>query len=160
MLAALGEVGDGWAYICHDDIFVVKPVDWVGPCVRGPLPHMVSRMSRNPYYKRADAARNWLVGRGIAKPWNYNVHVPFLCHAPTYLEIAAEAKGLPAGYRASLYGNLRRLPARRVPDPKVTSDGATPNARLACWSMSDGVWKQGLAGKLVRRGLPEPAPWE
>lgn len=161
VLTGLGLVG-GWSYICHDDIFVMRPVEWVGPCVRGGLPVLPTTQSRNPYYKRGNAARIWLNRQGVSRPLNYNVHVPFLCRSEEYLRVAAwaEEDGLPAGYRASLYANLKGLPARKVPDPKVISNGVTPNARTACWSMSNGAWDHGIAGKMVRRQLPEPAPWE
>lgn len=163
VLTGLAAVG-GWSYICHDDIFVMRPVDWIGPCIRGGLPSLAAskHMGRNPYYKRGDAARRWLIERGVTQPLNYNVHVPFLCQTDEYLRIASMAAdtGLMAGYRASLYGNLLRLPPRKVPDPKITSNGVKPNARMACWSMSDGAWSNGIAGKMVRRELTEPAPWE
>ena len=151
-----------WAYIAHDDMFVMKPVDWIGPVVRGGLPVMSKRMARNQYYLRGDEARRWLISQGVSKPWNYNVHVPFLCQSDLYLAVAERAReaGLKAGYRASMYGNLLRLPALKVPDPKITSNGVKPNARTVCWSMSNPVWENGMAGKMVRQRLTQPAPWE
>lgn len=156
VLAGLAEAGE-WAYITHDDIVVMRPVDVIVPGHRGPL---ALYPNRGDYYRRAHEVGAWLRTQGVATPLNFNVHQPFLAHGARYAELADRAAHLKAGFRASIYGNLIGLRARRVHDPKVIAAGARPHPSWAAISMGDKSFKQGYVGKVVRQMFPEPSPYE
>jgi len=61
VLAGLDLV-QGWAYVTHDDCFVMRPVDYIAPAHRGPLGAI---RGGTDYYKRARATAAWLAARGL-----------------------------------------------------------------------------------------------
>lgn len=156
VLAALETVG-GWAYITHDDNIVVRDVDWIAPSNRGPLSLYKNRGS---YYDRARKIGAWLKGRGHHNPLNFNVHSPMLVDAERYVDAAAMVSHLPAGFRASVYGNIYGLKTRKVIDPKVSHPGMAPPAGWPIWSLSDRSFDRGLVGREVKRLLNDPGPYD
>jgi hypothetical protein len=156
VLAGLASV-DGWAYISHDDIIVLRPVGVLLPAHRGPL--SLYRRSGD-YYRRAHAIDGWLRTQGIARPLNYNVHMPFLVDVARYLDAARQVEHLPAGFRQSVYGNLVGLKTRKVIDPKVVASGAKPHPSWPVISMSDRSFGRGYIGKVVRQTFPHPGRYE
>jgi hypothetical protein len=156
VLAALNEL-EGWAYITHDDTIVVRPCDWIAPSNRGPL---ALYKNRGSYYDRARKVGAWLKGQGHRNPLNFNVHSPFLVDAGKYVEAARMVERLPAGFRASVYGNVYGLKTRKVIDPKVSNPGLTPPAGWPIWSLSDRSFERGLVGREVKQVLSDPGPYD
>jgi hypothetical protein len=153
--AGLAQLG-GWAYIMHDDMIVSRPVMVIFPSNRGLL---ASYRGGGAYYQRARHTATWLIGQGIATPVNFNIHLPFLVNADSYLTTVSAAP-VPAGFGLSVYGNLMGLRTRKVIDPKVTHPAGRPHPSWPVWSMSDRSFRQGLIGRTVRTLLPTPGPYE
>lgn len=151
--AALGAV-DGWAYICHDDMIVTRPVGVILPANRGFLDNY---RGHGAYYQRAKAVDVWLRGQGVTRPVNHNIHIPFLVRVDRYLELVSPR--LPTGFGLSVYGNLAGLRTRWVYDPKVTTPGAKPHPSWPVWSLSDRTLKAGLIGRMLRDLFPTPGPY-
>lgn len=156
ILTGLAAVG-GWAYIMHDDMIVSRPVEWIAPCNRGGL---ALYRNRGNYYDRARKVGAWLKSKGHREPLNFNVHVPFLVNADRYLDTAAMVSHLPAGFRASVYGNVLGLKTRRVIDPKVSHTGSMPHPSWPVWSLSDRSFEKGLVGRQVKKVLADAGPYE
>jgi hypothetical protein len=154
--AGLAQVS-GWAYICHDDMVVVRPVDWIAPANRGLLS---SYRGHGAYFQRARAVNEWLRRQGILTPVNFNIHLPFLVDVARYAAQAEDTTHLPCGFGLSVYGNLSRLRTRTVTDPKVTTPGSRPHPSWPVWSLSDRSFKNGLIGRMLRDGFPTPGPYE
>jgi hypothetical protein len=155
VLCGLSIIG-GWAYLIHDDCFVMRPVDYIAPAHRGSLEAF---RGGTDYYKRARATSAWLAGRGLPQR-NWNVHQPFLVSAAFYREVSEGVEHLPAGFRNSVYGNVRGLRGRLVVDPKVTGTGVRPDESWPVWSCSDRVFSQGWMGREVRMAFPTPGVYE
>jgi hypothetical protein len=146
----------GWAYVSHDDCFVMRPVDLVAPAHRGALEAF---RGGTDYYRRAKATVRWLESRGLPTR-NWNVHQPFLVSAAIYRDISTGCERSTAGFRNSVYGNVMGLRAPLVDDPKITGTGVKPKEVWPVWSCSDSAFRRGWIGREVRMRFDAPGRYE
>lgn len=115
--------------LMDDDFFVLeaKPI----PAVHlGPLKDHAQRLSGS-YARSLAATYQYLVNMGVKEPLSYEAHVPMLIEADAMAEILRPVLKARMPLQArSLYGNLRKVKAKRMDDVKVRRGEPLPTGPL------------------------------
>lgn len=140
--------------LMDDDFFVLeaKPL----PSIHlGPLKDHAARLSGS-YARSLTATYEYLRAQGIAEPLSYEAHVPMLIEADAMVEVLRPVLKMRMPLQArSLYGNLRHVKAKQMPDVKVRHGEPVPISPLLS---GNGRLDDYLP--LLVDALPQASPYE
>lgn len=154
MLAACERAGfaDSFLYL-NDDFFALAPVAGVPVWHRGAL----QGSHKSTWYQAQHDAAQWLRGRGVDNPLNYELHIPLVVNRHLMGNLLTQNPKLPA--KRSCYGNLAHIGGVQHEDVKArtTQDPLGPGPWV---STSDRAFEYGKAGESLRVKFPEQSVYE
>lgn len=159
------EVAESFVYM-NDDFYVVEPVDDIEPLHRGPVADVLDQYTytRGHYVAGMRETARLLASLGVKRPLSYELHVPMLIERAAMVEAMHAATDrkyvfpMTALHKRTLYGNLRGVGGRQVPDVKANAETSTlPPGPY--WSSSSAALR-GRMGRELRRRFPTPCSFE
>jgi len=144
-------------YLVDDDMFIVNPIEEIGPMHAGPLAN--AAMNKIGAYGRTFKSTFEYLAEvlGMDNPLSYERHVPMPLDASEAADAITEAQKWGRTLQArSIYGNVAGIGGERVQDVKYR-----PGQHIAgdFLSVDQATWARGWA-RAVKAMFPKPSRYE